>query len=201
MQPFFRKFFGISLIFAAILGIIFSTFGAVGIWTVRTSVLASLDETTELLITTLETTSDGLVVVDDSLDAATGTLTATAQTTETMAQTLVEISSLANGIVGIVNLVGGGIEAPDTQNTDLAADVQTMTANLNQVTTSLNEAQEVVDSYQLSIDNATTQLENIQNNGPTWITITAAVMTIMLVWLAVAQVGLLLQGVELVRKR
>lgn len=201
MHPFFRKFFGISLIIVAIFGMVFSTFGAVGIWAVRTSVITSLDETTELLITTLETTSDGLVVVDDTLNAATGTLSATAQTTETMAQTLVEISSLANGIVGIVNLVGGGIEAPDTQNTDLAADVETMTDNLNQVTASLVEAQEVVDNYQLAVDTATIQLETIQQNGPTWITIMAAVMTVMLVWLAIAQVGLLLQGAELVRRR
>lgn len=201
MHSFFRKFFGISLILIAIVGMVFSGFGAVGIWTVRTSVLASLDETTELLITTLEATSEGLVVVDDSLGAATGTLTATAQTAETMAQTLVEISSLANGIVGIVNLIGGDMETPQAQNNDLSAEIQTMTSNLDQVTTSLSEAQEVVDTYQSAADNARTQLENIQQNGPTWITITAVVLTLMLIWLAVAQVGLLLQGVELIRRQ
>ena len=62
MNPFIRKFFGINMILVAILGMFFSAFGAVGIWIVRTSVLASLNETSELLITTLETTSDGLVV-------------------------------------------------------------------------------------------------------------------------------------------
>lgn len=201
MHPFFRKFFGITLIFVALLGMVFSAFGAVGIWSLRTSVLDSVDETTKMLINTLETTSNGLIVVDDSLNAATGTLSATAQTTETMAQTLVEISSLANGIVGIVNLIGSGIEAPETQNTDLATNVQTMTANLNQVNNSLIEAQEVVDSYQLAVDNATTQLETIQENGPTWITLTAVILTIILVWLAIAQIGLLLQGVELIRRK
>ena len=58
MHSFFRKFFGISIIFLAIFGMIFSAFGAVGIWAVRTSVLTSLDETTKLLITTLETTAN-----------------------------------------------------------------------------------------------------------------------------------------------
>jgi methyl-accepting chemotaxis protein len=201
VSPFFRKFFGISLILIAMIGMVFSAFGVAGTWIVRKSALTSLDEATELLITTLETTSDGLLVVDDSLNAATGTLSATAQTTETMAQTLVEISSLANGIVGIVNLIGGGIEAPEPQNTDLATDVQTMTANLNQVSSSLVEAQQVVDNYQLAVDNAITQLETIQQNGPTWITIAAVVLTIMLIWLAIAQVGLLLQGAELVRRK
>jgi len=180
---------------------VFSTLSAVGIWIVRTSILDSVDETTELLIHTLETTSDGLTVVDDSLNAATNSVNATAQTTETMAQTLVEINSLANGIVGIVNLIGGGIEAPDTQNTNLATDVQTMTANLNLVSTSLTEAQEVVDNYQLSVNNTITQLETIQQNGPTWITILAIVFTLILVWLGIAQIGLLLQGVELIRRK
>ncbi len=201
MHSFFRKFFGISLIFVAIFGMIFSAFGAVGIWSVRNSVLITLDETTELLISTLGTTTDGLLIIDNSLIAATGTLDATAKTTEVMAQTLVEISSLANGIVGIFNLVGGDIEAPQTQNGNLAADVKTMTTNLNQVNASLVDAQEVVDNYQITIENAITQLEIIQQNGPTWITITTLVMTIMLVWLAIAQIGLLLQGLELVRNR
>jgi len=200
MHSFFRKFFGISLIIVAIFGMAFSAFGAAGVWAVRTSVLNSLDETTKLLITTLETTSDGLIIVDDSLNAAAGALAATAQTTEAIAQTLVEINSLANGIIGVVNLVGGGIEAPESQNTDIAAEVNTMTANLNQVTISLVEAHEVVDNYQLAVESATIQLENIQQNGPTWITIMTVVMTIMFVWLAIAQVGLLLQGVELIRK-
>jgi hypothetical protein len=201
MNPFFRKFFGISLVFIAMIGILFSGFGAIGVWSVRTSMIASLDETTELLITTLDATSEGLIVVDNSLNAATGTLTATAQTAETMAQTLVEISSLANGIVGLVNLVGGEVDAPGGQNGDLSADIEIMTNNLNHVTTSLSEAQEVVDAYQLAANNARTQLENIQQNGPNWITIMAAVLTIMLIWLAVAQVGLLLQGIELIRQR
>jgi len=200
MHSFFRKFFGISLIIVAIFGMAFSAFGAAGIWTVRTSVLTSLDETTKLLITTLETTSDGLIIVDDSLNAATGALAATAQTTEAIAQTLVEINSLANGIVGIVNLVGGGIETPESQNTDIAAEVNTMTTNLNQVTISLIEAHEVVDNYQLAVESATVQLENIRQNGPTWITVMTVVLTIMFVWLAISQVGLLLQGVELIRK-
>jgi len=201
MHLFFQKFFGTTLIFVALSGMVFSTFSAVGIWIVRTSILDSVDETTELLINTLETTSDGLTVVDDSLNAASNSVNATAQTTETMAQTLVEINSLANGIVGIVNLIGGGIEAPDTQSTALATDVQAMTANLNQVSTSITEAQVVIDKYQLAVNNTITQLETIQQNGPTWITIIAVIFTLILVWLGIAQIGLLFQGVELIRRK
>ncbi len=63
------------------------------------------------------------------------------------------------------------------------------------------EAQNVVDNYQIAVNGAKFQLENIQQNGPTWITVTTVVMTIILVWLAIAQVGLLLQGAELIRRK
>jgi len=201
MHPFFRKFFGISLVLIAIIGMVFSGMAAAGIWTVRTPVIDSLDETTELLITTLEATSEGLTVVDDSLNAATDTLSATTQTAETMAQTLVEISSLANGIVGLVNLVGGDVDSLEDQNSDFSAEIQSMTNNLSQVTTNMSEAQEVVDAYQVAANNAKIQLENIQQNGPTWITIAVIVLTMMFVWLAIAQVGLLLQGLDLIRRQ
>ena len=52
----------------------------------------------------------------------------------------------------------------------------------------------------MAVESATVQLESIRQNGPTWITVMTVVMTIMFVWLAIAQVGLLLQGVELIRK-
>jgi uncharacterized phage infection (PIP) family protein YhgE len=188
------------LILLAIFGMVFSAFGVYGIWMVRSAALVALDDSVELISVTLETTAEGLRVVDGSLDAATDTLTTTAETTETLAQTLGEISTLANGIMGLVNFVGGGSETPESQSGDLAVEVQRMTNNLTDVTNNLGQAQSVVDDYQLTIDNAQAQLDNIQQGGPTWITAIAVVMTIILVWLAIAQIGLLLQGAELIRK-
>ena len=200
MRPLLRKFIGISLILLAIFGMLFSALGVIGVWKVRESLLITFQDSTELLIGTLETTSKGLLVVDDSLNAASGTVEATTRTTETMAQSLGEINSIANGIVGIVNLVGGGLETPDTQNLNFSEDVQILTINLNRVSSNLGEAQEVVDDYQLAIDNAKTRLIIIQENGPTWITILVIGLTILFLWLAIAQIALLLQGVDLVKE-
>ena len=200
MRPLLRKFIGISLILLAIFGMLFSALGVIGVWKVRESLLITFQDSTELLIGTLETTSKGLLVVDDSLNAASGTVEATTRTTETMAQSLGEINSIANGIVGIVNLVGGGLETPDTQNLNFSEDVQILTNNLNRVSSNLGEAQEVVDDYQLAIDNAKTRLIIIQENGPTWITILVIGLTILFLWLAIAQIALLLQGVDLVKE-
>ena len=94
MQYFFKKFLGISIIILAITGMIFRNVSAVGLWGVRKSVIGPIDETTQNLIITLDATSDGLNIVDNSLNAASGTLKATAQTTETLAQNVAEINTI-----------------------------------------------------------------------------------------------------------
>ena len=201
MQSFFKKFLGISIIILAIIGMIFSVVGAVSIWVVRKSVISSLDTTTNNLIITLDAASDGLTIVDNSLNAASGTLIATVQTTETIAQTVAEINTIANGIVGIVNMIGGEKDMPESNYSEITKDIQTMTVNLNKVTTSLDDANEAIDIYQVAVNNTANQLEAIRQNGPIWITIFSVFLTIMLIWLALAQVGLLFHGFELLRNQ
>jgi methyl-accepting chemotaxis protein len=201
VQSFFKKILGISIIIIAITGMIFSAAGAVAVWTIRKSVITSLDGTVQNLITTLDAASDGLSIVDNSLNAASGTLIATAQTTETIAQTVAKFNTIANGIVGIVNIIEGEKEMPESNSSDLTEEIQTMTMNLNKATTSLDHADEVIDVYQTSVDNTINQLEVIRQSGPTWVAIFSVFLTVMLVWLALAQVGLFLHGFELVHKK
>ena len=200
MQSFFKKILGISIIFLAIIGMIISMLGVVGIWVVRKSVITSLDVTTHNLIATLDAASDGLNIVDNTLNAASGTLIATAQTTETIAQTVTEINTIANGIVAIVNMIGGEKESPESNSFDITKDLRTMTVNLNKVTTSLDDADDVIDVYYETVNNTINQLEAIRQNGPIWVTIFSVFLTILLIWLALAQIGLILHGSELLRK-
>ncbi|MFN2126674.1 MAG: hypothetical protein ACK2TU_02345 [Anaerolineales bacterium] len=73
MQSSFKKIFGISIITLAIIGMIFSAVGAVSVWIVRKSAETSLDLPTHNIIVTLGAASDGLSIVNNSLDAASGT--------------------------------------------------------------------------------------------------------------------------------
>lgn len=52
---------------------IFSAVGAVSVWIVRKSAETSLDLPTHNIIVTLGAASDGLSIVNNSLDAASGT--------------------------------------------------------------------------------------------------------------------------------
>ena len=69
-----------------------------------------------------------------------------------------------------------------------------MTMNPNMVKTNLDQSNEVIDVYQAAVNNTTNQLEATRQNGPTWISILSVFLTIMLVWLALVQVGLHVHG-------
>ncbi len=199
MHPFLKKFLGVTLIVVAILGMVFSAAGVYGVWQMRAAAIRSLDEVVNMFEVTLDTTEAGLNVLDQSLDATTGTLDSTLQTTEGIVQTLDEISGLINSVAGIASMFGAEVDTPDGAGNDLAGNVQEMANDLSDVAASLDEAQSVIASYQGSVDRAQTQLANIREHGPTWITVFTVVMTIILVWLAIAQIGLLLQGWEMLR--
>jgi methyl-accepting chemotaxis protein len=199
MTPFFKKFLGITLIVVAIFGMIFSSVGVYSVWAIRSAVIRSLDDMVELFEITLDTTEAGLNVLDQSLGATTDTLDSTLATTTGIAQTLNDISGLIGGIADIASMFGAEVDTPASDDEALSTNVQEMADDLSDITTSLNEAQEVIDRYQVNVDQAQAQLENFRENGPMWITAFAVIMTIILVWLAIAQIGLLLQGWAMVR--
>lgn len=62
-----RKIIGISFIVAAIFGLIFSIAGIALVWGVKAPLTLSLFNTVDLIDTTLEATSEGLTVIDDTL--------------------------------------------------------------------------------------------------------------------------------------
>ena len=61
---------GITVIIAAIAGLVICIGGIVGVWMAREPLATSLTNTFDLLGTTLKATSDGLTVADQSLSQA-----------------------------------------------------------------------------------------------------------------------------------
>ncbi|MFN2126675.1 MAG: hypothetical protein ACK2TU_02350 [Anaerolineales bacterium] len=89
---------------------------------------------------------------------------------------------------------------PEANSSDLDKEIQTMTMNLNKVTTSLDNADELIDVYQVSVNKTINQLKAIRQNVLIWISTFSVLITVILVCLALAQVGLLFQGFDIVRK-
>jgi methyl-accepting chemotaxis protein len=78
----------------------------------------------------------------------------------------------------------------------LAAQVNIIARNISELKSSLYEIQLVVDQYQDVISTVQEKLETFRENLQMGITVTAWIFTIIFVWLGIAQVGLLTQGLE-----
>jgi len=78
----------------------------------------------------------------------------------------------------------------------LSAQVNIIARNISELKSSLYEIQRVVDQYQDIISTVQLKLDTLRENLQMGITVTAWIFTIIFVWLGIAQVGLLTQGLE-----
>lgn len=263
-----RKIIGYTFIVAAILGLIFSLAGIVLVWAVKTPLTTNIATSLELIDTTLEATSSGLTVAEDTITGAVTDLGSIENTVQTAGKgiddsvPLVEsLSTLLSEnlpqainatIVGLDTMqeAAGTLESslrlitsipflpiepyePEVSLTDSLADVsQTLEAipesfsemettlnttkgnlvmltaqvniiarNISELKNSLYEIQFIFDQYQEVISKLQEKLDSFQENLQLGITITAWIFTIIFIWLGIAQVGLLTQGLERIDRR
>jgi len=63
----------------------------------------------------------------------------------------------------------------------------------------LDSAKEIISQYQTLLTELTTKVETAQVNATTWITAAAVILSFLFLWLLIAQLGLGLQGIDLLR--
>ena len=78
----------------------------------------------------------------------------------------------------------------------LAAQVRIISRNISDLKSSMFEIQLVLEQYQDVITTAQDKVNSFRANLATIITVTAWIFTIIFVWLGIAQIGLLTQGLE-----
>jgi hypothetical protein len=71
-----------------------------------------------------------------------------------------------------------------------------MAENIANIKTSMEQASGVIESYQNSVDTLQSQVAVAIEKTPSAVNVAAWVIVIFLVWLAIAQLGLLTQGLE-----
>jgi hypothetical protein len=207
MNPLIKRFVGISFIIFALLGIVISLVGIYGTWQVRSNLLTKLFETTEIINDTLSTTYNGMTVLNDTLDEAMETIESSERVMFAMAQTIGDINDLTSGFLGMINLrfpgMQGSNDAPEGDGpisdfSVVETEIENIARNVNQVNSAMKDAQEVVGSYQEVINTTQGQIQDFQENGPKWITTSTWVLTILLFWFAITQVGFIIQGLEFI---
>ena len=83
----------------------------------------------------------------------------------------------------------------------MGAQINIIARNIAELNDSFYEIQLVFDQYQDVISEAQSKLNNFRENLQTGITVTAWIFTIIFIWLGIAQLGLLTQGLERVNFR
>jgi len=206
MNPFFKRFFGFSLIIFAVIGILISLYGVYGVWRVRSTVLIKLSETSELVENTLSTTYDGLTIMENMLFEVMDTIDSSENVMLAMSQTMGDINKLTSGFLGGIITQFSGSQGGDDKlenTTDNFAvfetELENIAENFNQVSVSMNETQSVVEDYQDAIIHTQGQIKDFQSNGPRWINGISWVLTFLFIWFAISQVGFFIQGVELMK--
>jgi hypothetical protein len=112
------------------------------------------------------------------------TLGTVATSLETLPESLIEIETSIETASGNLGQVG--------------SNVTTLADNLDDIALSVTEAKSVTTQYQTVVREQQAIVTDLQANIDTWITWSARVFALVLLWLAVAQVGLLTQGIDMV---
>lgn len=261
----FRKIIGIALIIAAIIGLILSVGGIIGFWMAKEPLTAGLTNTFDLLKTTLEATSSGMKVAEDTLTRAVSDVTTMEETiltaSKTVGDTVPLIDSLAillaeklptaigtvqtaltsaqtsaRSIEGTLQLLTSipflpmepynpDVPLPDALGevvtsldpipqslidmeeslttsqenlTMISSQVGTISENVGELRTTLNDTKQVIAQYQAVLTTLEGQISIAQANIGNVLNIVGWVVTIFLIWLGLAQIGLLTQGLEMV---
>jgi hypothetical protein len=255
---------GVLLVITGVAGLIISVGAAVWLWAGLPEFKNWMQGSLEDIYNTLETTSDGLVIVDQSIESSItsfanieATIDATAKSindTTPMVDTMIILTrddlpqtiytaqlsldaaqDSAEIIDGLLSFLAGLPLVPDrlynpqvplhialgqvsesldnipaalltieesltatTGNIDtIQTEIYLISDGISEIKFSLEEAQYVVDEYQILVSDLQTRTTRFENSVLTRVNTIAIFLTILLVWLAVAQIGMLVQGFTL----
>ena len=263
-----NQIFGITLIVAAVLGILFNITGVVITWKYKDQVTTSAVTTVKLLTSTLDSTVQGLEVATSALEisinsvsALQNSVNAAATTIESAKPVLESLSGLIDGtlpktittaqtalngaqegarVIDSVMKVVAGLpfvsdniynpetplhealgklsesldELPTTLDTmgssldtstssveTIHQDITTIAENIGSIEASLEDAQAVLIEYKTTASVLSARLKILEERLPLIINVMAGVLTFIFIWLTLAMVGLLFQGLEMMGYR
>lgn len=83
---------------------------------------------------------------------------------------------------------------------DIQTEMKGISGNVRSITSSVEEARAVLQDYQESVKSIHNEVNRIQEKLPTWMRLLTAGFTLIFIWLALAQVAIAMQGLELLAR-
>lgn len=107
------------------------------------------------------------------------------------------VSASLEGVPSELTKVSTGLITAETSLADLTANLEEASAGIEAISASVDESAGVLEQYQAIVGELRGEVAAVAAAAPTWITWTSVAAFALMVWLALAQVGLLAQGWEL----
>jgi methyl-accepting chemotaxis protein len=82
---------------------------------------------------------------------------------------------------------------------EMQADIELIAADIRGIQDSMQDAKTVIQDYQDLVDDLTVRAGRMEQRIPRWMNTSAIIATFLLVWAGIAQIGLLYQGIWLLR--
>ncbi|MGH2544829.1 MAG: hypothetical protein ACRDIB_18720 [Ardenticatenaceae bacterium] len=117
-----------------------------------------------------------------------------------LATTLSAVVTSLEPLPESLNEIEASMEIARANLGQVRQNVTTLANNSDRITSTIDEAKEVTRQYQQVVRQQQSIVADLQANVATWITWAARVFALILIWLAIAQIGLLSQGIEMVSR-
>lgn len=114
--------------------------------------------------------------------------------------TIGEVSDSLAALPPTFEEVSTGLSTASTNLDTIAGDLARIAESLDTIAESMGEATAVIDQYQTIVADLQAEVAAVRGAAPGWITAVSLGLMLLLIWLALAQVGLLWQGRELIRR-
>jgi chromosome segregation ATPase len=80
---------------------------------------------------------------------------------------------------------------------ELTGQISTLDKNISTINNNLVQAQTTIDHYRAQVNSLTSSVENAKTSLPAWITTIAWLLTLIILWLVMIQIGIFIQGILL----
>ena len=157
-----------------------------------------LPKTIRATQTSLDTAQESAKIIDTVLEALSIFPFVTYDPEKPLHESLNEVSENLGEFPKSFSAIAQSLDNSRSQMEILQADLALMAEAIGQIEEGLDQSEATLDQYKRSVETVLTQLEAIEDGIPTFVDRVIWIGSIFLVWLALAQIGLFMQGLSYV---
>lgn len=111
---------------------------------------------------------------------------------------LAQVANSLNSLPSSLATIHASLSANRTNLNKMETELNTMAETVKEISNNLDKAQKVVNQYQAITSQFKTRTEAVQQAASGWVTSLAWTLTFLLIWFSIAQLGLAIEGYDLV---